>query len=342
VPVLADCELISAASAGHTVYLLSHRCLLLGNILKNCTADNGQQLSRFPLMDRGVIADNDFAIAPVRGSLFKLHAPHTVDSGNNTCAPDPTDPKVCVAYPWESATGYTQQVSIVNNIFHGSGDTIWMVNVCPQNGDFDERLRDIVIEGNLFLSEGAGASTGLNVWSTQDVAVRNNIFTGPSAAFNNPINLGCEIGGAKNCASSTVAQAPSRHARIINNTLHFTTTGGKWGIIIDGADDVAIRNNLESGLGTLYPVDVMSGTNVIQSNNLFTTFPKYISSSPTTATDFQLTAASPAVNAGKSVPGAVWDFNASARDAAPDLGAWELAGPADTTPPARPKGLRFQ
>jgi hypothetical protein len=108
-------------------------------------------------------------------------------------------------------------------------------------------------------------------------------------------------------------------------------------LVVDGANDVTARNNLGSGAGTVTMVDVWSGTSVSQSNNLFTRSPGYVTSSlPSipSAADFQLTSASPAVNYGVPVPGEVWDFNGDPRDSAPDAGAWELAGSADS-PSAR-------
>jgi hypothetical protein len=295
VPVLADCELRGSGNPPATVYLLSRRTLFLGNIFRNASVQNGQHVFRAPSMDRGVVSDNDFADAQSAGHLLKLHAPHA-DSG-----------------PWTASVGYSERVVISNNIFRGTGQNVWMVGVAPQNPNYDERLRDILIERNFFTADVNDVRNALNVWSVEDGTVRNNIFTGASTNFSVAMNVGCESEGDCN------GQVPSERIDVVGNTCHHPSRSLTC-VVVAGGNNVRIRNNLGAGAVMMH-----SGDTAALSNNLVTTQPQFVSPAPTVPAQFRITATSPAVDAGLPHPGLTCDFIGVARDALPDVGAFEYA-----------------
>jgi hypothetical protein len=317
VPAIVDCELYGSGTGAATVYTLSHRLIILGNVLRSVGEADGQHVVRVPQADRAVFADNDFADIQPQGLLLKLHAPHNQDSNGN-------------AIPWGSTTPiYTQDVVITNNLFHGTLQDIWIVTIGPQNAGFDERLRDIVVDGNFFEAVDDNVTSALNLWSTQDASVRNNIFTGTGLHFGTAISAGCEepgTGGTYNCG----ANINSDHILVLNNTCNPSPnhSGSLECFINDNANDVIVANNLGVGTTTLVSSSGSYGVTQTASNNLQTNSPAFISSVPKVSTDFQLTASSPAVNYGIPEAGEEWDYWGGTRDSEPDLGAFEFGSTA--------------
>jgi hypothetical protein len=298
---VVDCEFHGAdnAASAATMFFGAHRMLLAGNILRNVVADNGQHVVRCYELDRAVFADNDFADVETANHLIKLHANH----------------------PWTSDADYSQRIVILNNVFHGK--EVWPVGIGPQNGDYDERLRDIVVEGNLFFAETNNVVCGLVIFATRNISVRNNVFSG-SVNYDTGIASGLRGAG----------QMLSSHVTISNNTFR----RGATGVSVESTTDASVRNNLLEGSGS-----VVSGSGYTASNNVRTSAAHFLATAPENSPlgdYFRLTSASTmAVNQGISLPGLGWDYSGAQRDAAPDVGAWELA---DVTPPASPKGLRVQ
>jgi len=312
-PAIVDCEFHGTGNAAATIYALVHRGIFLGNTLRSITADNGKHVVRLPLADQSILEDNDFADTQAQSHLLKIHGPHA-ESSDGT------------ALPWTTSTGYSERVVVADNIFHGNGSIIWMVNIAPQNAQFDERMRDIIVDGNFFLADGVNVQTALNVWSTQNATIRNNIVAGSSSSFSMAIAVGAED-------ASNTAQTHSQHITVLNNTCHQPNYKGFICIVADGVSDVSIHNNLTSGAKNLTAVSVGVADQVVQDHNLATDAPGYASSSPTQWADFALTSGSAAVDTGDPSNMPFWDFSGSPRPidgkatgtALPDIGALEYA-----------------
>lgn len=160
------------------------------------------------------------------------------------------------------------------------------------------------------------------------------MYRGPgNKAYNNVIvDGGIEVGwGCSDCA-------------VLNNTIYNTQGTGNYGygIHVDATvKNTLVQNNIiwraQEG-----PIFNESSTTT-QSNNL-TSDPMFIDPK---AKNFQLMAASPAVDAGISLAtqGVKDDFIGTTRPqkGSYDIGAYEFTGGSgDTEPPARPQGVRVQ
>ena len=123
----------------------------------------------------------------------------------------------------------------------------------------------------------------------------------------------------------------SRNNKIYNNTV-WNTVFGIWG---QGDSNVLVYNNISD-------VDIGVGTD--KQNNLVTSDPRFVNAS---GGDFHLQAGSPAIDAGRQIPGITDGFAGNA----PDIGAYEFgvtpwtAGAntsgTGTTPLPAPRNLRI-
>ena len=103
-----------------------------------------------------VFANNTISNANNVGSVFKLHNGNTKDSS-------PT---------WTGV--YTELIEISDNLLSGTSGAI-LVDTAPQNSNYDERLRNIVVERNIFQGSSTGGGRQLLV-SAVNETVRDNVF----------------------------------------------------------------------------------------------------------------------------------------------------------------------
>jgi hypothetical protein len=103
-----------------------------------------------------VIADNTFQNANNSGAVFELHS-------GNTSANQPT---------WLGQ--YTEYVEISDNFFTGAAGA-QLVETAPQNQQCDERLRNVVVERNLFGGVSGGFGRQILVAAVNET-LRDNIF----------------------------------------------------------------------------------------------------------------------------------------------------------------------
>jgi hypothetical protein len=291
---LQDCELRGLAEGSKNGILLfasAHRMSLLGNVFRNST--NGQHIMRSSWTDRGVISNNDFGEAPTFRSIIKLHAPN---------------------FPSGPAAGrYTERVLISDNIIEGTGGHEWSVAIGPQNPTYDERVRDVIIERNLFLPGTAVLAIEM---SGERHTVRNNIF---------------HRGAQRNCMAvgRLGIEAPPRDIAVYHNTC-FSEASARLIELGDSVSDTLVMNNLIAGDDSS---SVSEGTGATFTNNLVTPTPGFVSATPTDGTDFALDASSAAVDTGDALPICFWDFAGRPRPidgngeggAEPDSGALERA-----------------
>ena len=105
-----------------------------------------------------VIPNNTFENANTAGAAFKFHSGNTYDSRAT----------------WIGQ--YTELVEISDNVFARHLRRTARRDLSPQNGDTDERLRNIVLERNIFAgSTGAGRQI---LVSAVNATLRDNVFYG--------------------------------------------------------------------------------------------------------------------------------------------------------------------
>jgi len=218
----------------------------------------------------------------------------------------------------------TRYVIVSHNTFGSSGP--WPVTLEPQDGQSDERLEDILFEGNRILPGfGQQSSTpvtiGLSIWA-RHCTVRNNVFTAV---------------GAK--PSEFTAVAVDRYldtslpvpedVRILNNTIYMPEPGANQsatGIVILGTSvRTQVGNNLVAMPGE-YPLTLGEGQETIIGENLVTPDARLadVSGEDLLTWDFSLGADSPAIDGARALP-IFDDFAGNPRPvgAGYDFGAFE-------------------
>ena len=113
-----------------------------------------------------IIADNTFQNANGSGAVLKLHSANT---SSNQAA-------------WIGQ--YTEYVEISDNLFTGSAGP-QLVETAPQNAQYDERLRNIVVERNLFRGVAGGFARQILV-SAVNETLRDNVFHVTAGAASAP------------------------------------------------------------------------------------------------------------------------------------------------------------
>ncbi len=206
-----------------------------------------------------------------------------------------------------------QYIVISDNDFlndHVTG--AWPVEIAPQNIDNDGRIRDVVVERNIFRATGL-TQRGLTV-AARNVTVRNNVFigTGGHQYYSGVVffHRGIEPALTGN--------------RVYNNTIYRgDSASGFTAVSLPGSNSEA-RNNLASApsVGSAN----MIGSSPAQSHNLLTNNPGF--SNPGNG-DFRLTSSSSARDAGTATSYVREDVVGTARPQGTthDIGAFEYTLP---------------
>jgi hypothetical protein len=211
---------------GNVVNNLDYQALL-GNSFNGAGAtDNsaGRETVRISACRMCVIENNTFENANNIGAVFKLHNGNT----NNSLS------------TWTGV--YTELVEISDNWFGGTSGANLVEN-SPQNANDDERLRNIVVERNLF-SATTGAQGGrLLMVSAVNETVRNNVFHMLGNSSQYPV-YGVQV------AERGVEPAPSG-VELYNNTCYAPNAFSSQACIgLDGLTmrapgvDSVVQNNL--------------------------------------------------------------------------------------------------
>jgi hypothetical protein len=285
---------------GYNVYLGAERLMLLGNVFDDSTA--AEHVVRTPLLSRAVVSHNHISRAAPDKHVFKLHGPEYETPG--------------IGYH-----RFTELVLVSHNLFTG-GVHAWTVVIGPQNSSSDERLRDLVVERNFFLS-GPSTQVALVV-RAQDVTVRNNLFD-------------LTEGPATSCARvdrGGIEPPPARVHFLSNTCFSGDATDATLVWIEEASASTTLINNLVAGPASASePLvrDPGAGTGLVERSNLATRTPGFVVAAPTRADGFALAAGSPAIDVGEIVPGLLVDFAGTTRpvdgngsgSAEVDVGAFE-------------------
>jgi hypothetical protein len=192
-----------------------------------------------------VIANNTFQNANSSGAVLKLHSANTSMSQAT----------------WIGQ--YTEYVQISDNLFTGAAGA-QLVETAPQNAQSDERLRNIVVERNLFSGVAGGFARQILV-SAVNATLRDNIFyvtAGATAAPQYAVQV----------AQRGVEPVP-QYVELYNDTCYALQTMGSC-VGFDGAGFSApgtnswTQNNLFYDNGTTSPIAIDNGSgNTVSANS---------------------------------------------------------------------------
>ena len=249
---------------------------------------------------------------------------------SNNC-PQPYDPNVC--------TRWNQKSVITDNLFE-SGQSPGGMNATKDGsgGNWGSRGRDLLFERNFFFNYYPGhTQTVMDVFRTQGVTLRNNVFVMTQAAS----------GGGRSILirqDTSVDSPPTVRVRVYNNSMYTGDDGYNSdveGIYVRSrpedplTEPVMVVNNLmHTGMNisailvqTWNVPGIVSGdqtTNILLSH---TDNPFVITSPGLNPLDFRLNSSTSAIDSGVVMPGLVTDFNLQIRDGHPDVGAFEFSEP---------------
>lgn len=315
------------APDGWEIYASATRFAIQGNTLGNTLNNSsmGSHVVRIPYAEKAVIANNTIARPGANQLAIKLHSEAWCESTSpaGTCTSyDSLPPPPIYNYNnnthpigvYAALSGYTEKIIVSDNKLIGA-DNPYTMSVASQNLHSDERMRNIIVERNWFVSGGA---TQLSIlFNATDITVRNNIAD-------------MALGSYKTFASvfNPGTAPPSTNVKILNNTIYGGSGVGSefFGVFIDPrATNVTVVNNLLSAPSSLNPV-VIDGTGAspqVQSNNILTSSPAtyFISATPSDLTSFGLNPTSPARNAGLSTAPVYSDIFRTSR---PQLGVIDI------------------
>ena len=176
------------------------------------------------------------------GATFKFHSGNTYDSRAT----------------WIGQ--YTEMVEISDNLFGGTSGA-QLTEVCPQNAQYDERLRNIVLERNIFA--GVSGAKGVLLCAV-NATVRDNIFY--SSSSNSGSRYGAQITRRAN-------EPVPQFVEVYNNTCYGVTAYGAGCAGFDGTNYASpginswARNNLFYNSGSSKAAIVNNGTGNTISNN---------------------------------------------------------------------------
>jgi hypothetical protein len=139
---------------------------LLGNLFNGAggtTSGTGQETVRISACRMCVIENNTIENANNVGAVLKLHSGNTYLSSST----------------WAGA--YTEFLEISDNWFGGTSGA-QLVENAPQNSGDDERLRNLVVERNLFSGSTSAQGGKLLLVSAVNETVRDNVFYMPGAS----------------------------------------------------------------------------------------------------------------------------------------------------------------
>jgi hypothetical protein len=244
-----------------------------------------------------VISNNDFGEAPKGRHLIKLHAPK-------------------FDRPGVGQGKYSQEIVISENLFRGTGGHDWSVAMGPQNATSDERIRDLIIERNLF-TPGPSVQVAL-VFAASRVTVRDNVF---------------DRGSSSQCICAPnhgVAPAPS-DILLTHNTCYSTAPSPIFAKFEGTVQGLRVFNNLLAGPHASAVVVRPDGAEL--GGNVALQAPETTARASNRALDFMPVASSPALDAALPLHQSPWDYLGRPRPvdgngdgkAVSDVGALELS-----------------
>lgn len=304
---------LTRITGGQGVYLAGERMALLG---LRITEKSGSHNVRLPYATRSVLQHCYLQGSGSDQHVLKLHSGKWNEAGV-------TDAR------------YGEYIVVSDNVIDGRNAGPWLMAIGPQNGESDERLRNVIVERNEFRSIPP-TGVALHVWASS-VSVRNNIF-----------NLSGHSGGVTGALTGRrgIEPAPVGN-RFLNNTCSRTGAGSNTTCIaIDSpaSSSIARNNLLYAPSSSARNVLRNSGASTTASDNLDVAASPFVVPSPASAADFRLAAGSPAIDAAATTGSNLLDFAGNRRPqdgngdgtARADVGAFEFIGATPPGPPPAP------
>jgi PKD repeat protein len=287
---------IIGGNGGYASMFAGSRGLFLGNLYSNTEA--GEHILRAHHLQGAVIAHCDLGRPGASKHVLKLHGLPFTGTGYG-------------------AGMYTERVMIARNTFRG-GLASWVAAISPEDDHTDQRLRDILVEGNRTLA-GPEHQVAYYV-SAVGFLARNNVIDGSGGKSTTGFLL----------TRRGVEPVPSDLA-ILHNTIVTFDPDRFTGVSVGGgASGVVVHGNLASAPNSTNKT-LVSGPATSRSN-LLTDTPSFLDP----PADLSLEAGSVAVDAAPAIA-EVWDdFPGVSRDAFYDLGAFEVGGGEPPPPPPPP------
>src|ERR1700722_5632425 len=163
---------------------------LLGNFVNGVGAAGGSgagiEAMRTSACRMCVFENNTIENANTGGGVFKLHNGNTYQScgggatGGSCQVPCTISSTFATTTCWTGV--YTELVEISDNLFTGNSGGV-LSDIAPQNGSVDERLRNIVIERNLYSATTGGQGDTLLLVTGANMTVRDNVFYMPGTSL---------------------------------------------------------------------------------------------------------------------------------------------------------------
>jgi hypothetical protein len=293
---IVECTVTNSSS--HQIYVAGTRLMLMGGTFDTSVSSH---VLRLVYVGQGVVSNNHVRGGAANLHELKLHSQDFLAEGI-------TQGK------------YSEDLVISDNLFE-SVNTSWSVAIAPESGNWDERIRQVILERNHFV---AGTNTQILLdLSTTETTVRNNLF---------------DLTNGKNGSGVKVTRRgiePSPDQTVIaNNTFYRGDGANLTGVeLSQDTTNSAVFNNLAyAPLSGNANVLASGGTGTQASNNVLFTSSVFVSPSPSVPSDFRLITGSPAIDGGVIVPGVFYDFElkASPQDGdgngnpEPDVGAFEF------------------
>ena len=173
---------------------------LLGNFVNGVGAAGGSgagiEAMRTSACRMCVFENNTIQNANTGGGVFKLHNGNTYQScgggatGGSCQVPCTISSTFATTSCWTGV--YTELIEISDNLFTGNSGAI-LSDIAPQNGTVDERLRNIVIERNLYSASTSAWGGELLMLGGANITLRDNVFYMPAASSTLYAALGAQF-----------------------------------------------------------------------------------------------------------------------------------------------------
>jgi hypothetical protein len=216
---------------------------VLGNSFNGQGTTTGGETVRVSACRLCVLENNTFENAQTSwGAVLKLHSGNTYNTQST----------------WIGQ--YTELVEISDNLFTGTSGA-QLVETSPQNGVTDERLRNIVVERNVFAGSNTGG--GRQLWvSGVNMTVRDNAFDGIPAG-----------GGVGVMFEQRGIEPAPQYAEAYNNTCYGESTCVLFSNSYGGAAGAnsAVKNNLAYNASGGTTVSNSGSGNTVSNNTVTTT-----------------------------------------------------------------------
>lgn len=261
---------VIGGQGGYGSMLSGRRLLFLGNRYDN--AEEAEHIVRAQLLEGAVFAHNELGRPADTKSVLKLHGPDITAGG-------------------VGAGRSTERVVLRRNTFRG-GLAAWPVVIGPEDDHTDQRVRQVLLEGNHFRA-GPAQQVGV-LLAAREVLARNNLL---------------DSTGARSATCFWVTrrgiEPPPAEITILHST-GYTADPDRFVFlqVSQPASGVVLRGSL--GVAPNSPEARLLDGSAAEAYNVLNPSPAFWVDTPVDLFDFRLAAGSPAIDVAPPVA-EVWD-----------------------------------